>query len=301
MTSSPSIAIENLTKSFKRVTAVKDVSFEVRPGEVFGFLGPNGAGKTTALRCLLGFIRPTAGSLRINGSDVPAQLEDALEDVGYVPGEVGFWPWLTGRQCLEYLASLHPRAATRRGELIDRFELSSSDLDRPIRAYSRGMRQKIALVQAFQHSPTIAIMDEPTEGLDPRMQDRFLQMIREFRDGGGTVLMSSHILAEVEAVADRVGIIRKGSLVAVGPLDSIASVRDRHCTVVLREGLDPSQALSIAGVSHLTVLAEGRARFRFAGDIALLVGHLAQLDIADLTIEPPNLSDAFLAFYGDES
>lgn len=295
------LRVEHLTKRYRNVAAAEDVTFDVHAGEVFGFLGPNGAGKTTTLRCALGFIRATSGSVSILGKPIPERLSDALEHVGYLPGDVGYWPWLTGEQTLDHLASLHPHPPVDRASLLDRFELSARDLGRPVRAYSRGMRQKLALVQAFQHRPQLAILDEPTEGLDPLMQDRFLELARELRDEGRTVLMSSHILAEVEAIADRVGIIRKGRLVALGTPREIAPDRRRRCVVEFQNPTDLTLLQSIDGVSDLTGLSDTRYHFLFSGDVPELMATIMSRGITDVTIEPPSLTESFMGFYEEES
>jgi ABC-2 type transport system ATP-binding protein len=210
------LEIYDLRKLYGDVVAVDGVSLTVEEGEAFGYLGPNGSGKTTTIRCLLGLVTPTEGELRVLGRRVDHDLQGILAEVGYLPGEFGLWPSMTGAEVMEYLGDLHPGPPRRRRELCERFDLSEADLGRQVRFYSRGMKQKVGIVQAFQHDPHLVILDEPTEGLDPVMKDRFLSLLQEHTADGGTLFLSSHILSEVELATDRVSILRKGTMVRVG-------------------------------------------------------------------------------------
>jgi ABC-2 type transport system ATP-binding protein len=192
------IEVEGLVKRYGRKVAVDGVSLSVPDGQAFGYVGPNGAGKTTTIRCMLGFVRPSAGQVRILGHDVATDLNAVLAEVGHLPGEFGLWPQMTGDECLDYLGALQRRPLVRRRGLCDRLELSRAELRRQVRMYSRGMKQKIGIIQAFQHEPRVLVLDEPTEGLDPVMKDRFVGLLAEHRQAGGTVFLSSHILSEVE-------------------------------------------------------------------------------------------------------
>jgi ABC-2 type transport system ATP-binding protein len=293
------IEIQNLVKRYGRKLAVDEVSLSVREGETFGYLGPNGAGKTTTIRCILGLITPTAGAIRVLGHDVRRELGAVLGQVGYLPGEFNLWPQLTGEDCLEYLGSLHPRPPVRRNELCDRFELSKADLKRQVRLYSRGMKQKVGIIQAFQHRPPLAMMDEPTEGLDPLMKERFVDLLGEHRRTGGTTFLSSHILSEVEETADRVGVIRAGRLVRVGAADDLTGERIRHCTVVLKEPLADRSRLSLPGVSAFE--GDGtRFRFEYRGDMQPLIEALATLPVQEFLSEPESLAEAFFEVYAGE-
>jgi ABC-2 type transport system ATP-binding protein len=293
------IEIRNLVKQYRRKLAVDDVSLSVREGETFGYLGPNGAGKTTTIRCILGLINPSAGSIEVMGHDVRRELGAVLGLVGYLPGEFNLWPQLTGEECLDYLGSLHPRPPERRRELCDRFELSKADLKRQVRLYSRGMKQKVGIVQAFQHRPPLAIMDEPTEGLDPLMKERFVEVLAEHREGGGTTFLSSHILSEVEETADRVAVIRGGRLVRVGAADDLTGERVRHCTVVLKDPHSDASRLSLPGVSSFE--GDGtRFRFEYRGDMEPLIQVLATLPVQEFLAEPESLAEAFFEVYGGE-
>jgi ABC-2 type transport system ATP-binding protein len=293
------IEIQDLVKRYGPKVAVDEVSLSVREGETFGYLGPNGAGKTTTIRCMLGLIAPTAGAILVKGHDVRRELSKVLELVGYLPGEFNLWPQLTGEECLEYLGSLHPRPPVRRAELCERFELSKADLKRQVRLYSRGMKQKVGIIQAFQHRPPLAIMDEPTEGLDPLMKERFVGLLAEHRRDGGTTFLSSHILSEVEETADRVAVIRAGRLVLVGAADDLTGERVRHCTVILKEPIPDPSRLSLPGVSAFE--GDGtRFRFEYRGDMQPLIEVLATLPVQEFLAEPESLAEAFFEVYGGE-
>ena len=207
---------ENLTKHYGRVVGLEGLDLEVRAGEVLGYLGPNGAGKTTTIRLLLGLIRPTAGSARIFGMDVQDEKLAVHARVSYVPGEATLWPSLTGAQTLHLLAKMHGETDVGyRDELVRRFDFDPS---RKVRTYSKGNRQKINLIAALATRADLLIMDEPTAGLDPLMEQAFRQSVLEARDNGQTVFLSSHVLSEVEALCDRVAILRAGRLVEIGTL-----------------------------------------------------------------------------------
>jgi len=290
------IEIRELAKRYGDKDALGGVSLEVEEGETFGYLGPNGAGKTTTIRCMLGLISPTSGAIRLLGRDVATDLQGALTDVGYLPGEFNLWPQTTGRECLEYLGSLHPRPPAERAELLDRFELSASDLDRHVRLYSRGMKQKVGIIQAFQHAPRLVVLDEPTEGLDPLMKERFVELLARHRAEGGTTFLSSHILSEVEEATTRVAVIRAGRLVKVGATADLTGERIRECTLVLKEPLADPSVLSVPGVEDLEE-RDGAYRFRFRGDMEALMRVLGRLAVQEFLCEPEHLSETFFEVY----
>lgn len=295
----PAVEIRNLSKRYGRVEAVSELSLSVSEGESFGYLGPNGAGKTTTIRCMLGFIGPSAGTIELFGRDSRRHRAEVLARIGYLPGEFGLWPAMTGSDHLAYLGRLHPAPPRARAALCERFELSKSDLGRQVRYYSRGMKQKLGLIQAFQHEPELIMLDEPTEGLDPVMQERFLGLVREHRNRGGTVFMSSHILSEVQDASDRVGVIKKGRLVKVGPASDLTGARVRHCTLALRL---PARAgfLDVAGVENMTTNPEGtQLRFDFRGDMEPLIDRLAGAGVSEFLVEPESLTEAFFDIYGE--
>ena len=302
------IATSGLTKHYGRalpvhppgrphaavVRALDDLDIEVREGEIFGFLGPNGAGKSTMIRLLLGFLHPTAGRASVLGLDTVRDSVAIRSRVGYLPGGIAFWDGLTGERLLDELAAMSGRAPARRAELVDRLELSPATLRRPVRDYSRGMRQKLGVIQALQHDPELAILDEPTEGLDPLMQHQFYAILEELRTAGRTIFFSSHVLSEVERVCDRVAIVRQGRLVALEDIPTLLARRKRNVEIRL-EGPAP-QLDGVPGVSDVRV-ADGRLSCRLEGDVAPFLAAISGLVIHDLTIEPARLEEAFLEFY----
>jgi len=276
------------------VHALEDISISVREGVIFGFLGPNGAGKTTLIRLLLGLLHPTAGRASVLGCDIAVDSVAIRRRVGYLPGGVALHDSLSGEEQLDYMAELSGRPAARRGDLVDRLELSQRTLRRQVRHYSRGMRQKIGIIQALQHDPELAILDEPTEGLDPLMQRAFYGVLEDLRAEGRTIFLSSHVLSEVERVCDRVAIIRQGRLVALEDVADLLARRKRHVEMRL-PGLVP-RLDGVPGVS--AVVASGdRVTCRLEGDVGPFLQAITGFPIADLTIEPAHLEEAFLELY----
>ncbi len=215
--------IENLVRDYGGGEGVFDVSFHVDQGEAFGFLGPNGAGKTTTIRHLMGFLKPKSGSCTINGLDCWRERDKVQARLGYIPGEISFFEDISGAEFLKFIAQYRGIGSqTRKEDLLERFEL---DPKSKIKKMSKGMKQKLGIVAAFMHDPDILILDEPTSGLDPLMQNRFIDLVAEEKKQGKTILMSSHMFEEVERTCDRIGIIRKGRMVAV---DAAAALRERH-------------------------------------------------------------------------
>ena len=293
------IETRGLTKRYGHVTAtpaLADLDLDVRPGEIFGFLGPNGAGKSTAIRLLLGFLRPTAGSATVFGHDLGHGSVEIRRQVGYLPGGIAFWDGLTGERLLDELSALSGRRPVRRAELLERLELGPATLRRQVRDYSRGMRQKLGIVQALQHDPDLAILDEPTEGLDPLMQRSFYDVLDDLRAAGRTIFFSSHILSEVERVCDRVAIIRQGRLVALEDVASLIARRKRN--VELRVVGPPPDLRDVPGVSDVRVDGE-LVTCRIDGDVGPFLAALRASHVLDLTIEPARLEEAFLEFYED--
>jgi ABC-2 type transport system ATP-binding protein len=290
---SPAIRVDGLTKRFGHVLAVDDLSMTVAPGEVFGFLGPNGAGKSTTIRLLVGLIRPTAGSAAIFGCAAD-DVRRSHRHIAYVPADVALWPALTGAEILELLGCVGLGVdAAYRDELVDRFDL---ELDKPARTYSTGNRQKVALVAAFATRAPLLILDEATSGLDPLMEQEFRGCVTEARERGQTVFLSSHKLAEVEALCDRVAILRAGRLVEI---DGIADLRRLRRTVVevSYRGVQPSLG-NIAGVSSIQRLDGDRLRFSLTGPPVDALRALATADITALVVHEPTLEEIFLDYYG---
>jgi ABC-2 type transport system ATP-binding protein len=235
----PAISIRGLTKRYGPLTALKDLNLDIEPGEVFGFLGLNGAGKTTTIRLLLDLLRPTSGQAFIFGYDCRMAGLDARARIGYLPGELGFYLDLTGLETLDFLAGLNrqPVDKRHRQELCDRLELPQSDLRRRLRQYSTGMKRKLGIIQAFQTNPPLLILDEPTEGLDPLMQEAFYRLLSDVKRAGATVFMSSHVLSEVERVCDRIALLRKGEMVLLSSVRESRRLAPRRVCVSFSENV----------------------------------------------------------------
>jgi ABC-2 type transport system ATP-binding protein len=287
------IHVENLTKSYGKTLALDKVDLEVEQGEVFGFIGPNGAGKTTTLRILLGLLHKNAGHVSVLGADPWRDAVALHRRLAYVPGDVSLWPNLSGGEVIDLLGRLRGGFdQSRRDELLERFKF---DPTKPCRTYSTGNRQKVALIAAFISDVELFILDEPTLGLDPLMEAVFRDCIAEVRQAGKTVLLSSHILAEVEALCDRISIINEGTIVESGTLAEL-----RHLT---RISVSVETARPVTGLSELpgvhNVRVDGaRAHFTVdAGAINRVMEHLTPFDALSLTSAPPTLEDLFLRHY----
>lgn len=290
----PVINITGLTKHYGHVQALTDLTLQVEPGEIFGFLGPNGAGKSTTIRTLLGFLHATSGSATVLGLDVRDESVEIRRRCGYLPAGISFYDSMTGRDALRYLADLQGCPTPRREELCDRMQLSAADLRRRVRDYSRGMRQKLGVIQALQHDPELAIMDEPTEGLDPLMQQAFYGILEDVRAAGRTVFFSSHVLPEVERVCNRVAIIRGGRLMALQTLEELLGRRKRKVTMRWR-GTMPD-VTQVPGLADLEIHGDA-AVATLLGDVGPFLRVVGVSSLIDLTIEPASLEEAFLDFY----
>ncbi len=288
------VRIDHLTKRFGHIVAVDDLSLAVEPGEVFGFLGPNGAGKSTTIRMLLGLIRPSAGSALIFGFSA-GDVGHSHQYLAYVPADVALWPALTGAEILELLGNVGPRIdIDYRTELVERFQL---DLNRPGKAYSTGNRQKVALVAAFATRAPLLVLDEPTSGLDPLMEREFRRCVLEARERGQAIFLSSHQLSEVEAVCDRVAILRTGRLVEVA---TIADLRQLRRTVVEVSFRGDRPVLdNIPGVTNVARLVGNRLQFSLAGPPAPALRSLAMAEVTALAMREPTLEEIFLDYYGE--
>ena len=288
-----SIRIEGLVKNFGRTRALDGLDLTVRTGEVHGFLGPNGAGKTTTLRVLLGLLRADGGTARLLGGDPWSQATELHRRLAYVPGDVTLWPNLSGGEVIDLLGRLRGGLDDkRRNELLERFDL---DPRKKGRAYSKGNRQKVALVAALASDVELLLLDEPTSGLDPLMEDVFRQVIREERHKGRTVLLSSHILAEVEALCDRVTIIREGRAVETGTLAEL-----RHLTGVSiqAELAAPADGLARVPGVHDLQAQNGQVRFRVdPGALEAALRELTSAGVRSLVSQPPTLEELFLRHY----
>ena len=292
--SAPVIEVRQLTKSFGTTTALDGFDLVVRRGEVSGFLGPNGAGKTTTIRVLLGLIRADSGTATVLGRDPWVDAVDLHPRVAYVPGDVALWPTLSGGETLDLLARMHGDVDLRRQErLVERFDL---DPTKKVRAYSKGNRQKVALVAALSTDAELFLLDEPTSGLDPLMEAAFRDEVAGLRERGATVLLSSHILGEVERLCDSVTIIRDGRAVEAGNLAELRHLT--RSTVTLRARGDVGSLRATDGV-HDLVLDGDRVTFQVdAHRSAEVLTVLSGLDVVDITWEPASLEDLFLRHYG---
>ena len=280
------------------VRALEDLSIEVHEGEIFGFLGPNGAGKSTMIRLLLGYLHPSAGSASVLGLDIVRQSVEIRARTGYLPGGIALYDTMSGEALLDYLGDLTGRPPARRRELCDQLEMSDATLRRQVRDYSRGMRQKIGIIQSLQHDPELAILDEPTEGLDPLMQRAFYAILDDLRAAGRTIFFSSHVLSEVERLCDRVAIVRRGRLVALENVEALLARRKRN--VEMRVDGAPPSLDGVPGVSAIEVKGDGLVTCHLEGDVGPFLAALRDVLVVDLTIEPAHLEEAFLELYHDE-
>jgi ABC-2 type transport system ATP-binding protein len=292
----PIIEIKGLTKSYGGKRGIVDVSLDVAEGEVFGFLGPNGAGKTTTIRLLMALLHADAGSARIAGLDCWQQSVEIKRLIGYVPGEPSLDPNLTGGQILEYFG--HLRGGVERAYLKQLIERLDLDPNRKFRQYSTGNKRKVVLIQAFMHRPRVLILDEPTSGLDPLNQQEFDGMVREARDEGRTVLLSSHVLSEVEKTCTRVGIIREGRLVKVGDIADLKDIKRYEITISFAKAVPAGAFEKLDGVVEVETLNSGSAvRLAMQGAADAVIKAAARYPVVSLTSYEPSLEDIFLRFY----
>jgi len=297
LSGSPAISIRGLTKRYGTLMAVDHLDLEVLPGEVFGFLGLNGAGKTTTIRILLDLLRPTSGNAAVFGHDCQSDSLKARTDVGYLPGEMGVYSDSTGREMLSFWERIGGKKVSpeHRHNLLERFELSDRDLSRKLREYSTGMKRKLGLIQAFQTDPLLLILDEPTEGLDPLMQESFYELLMDVRNRGRTVFMSSHVLPEVERVCDRIAVLRKGKVVLLSSVEVARKLASRRVRVTFqRETSVPAQLPAgyemIDAKPHTWTL-------RVTGPLGSLPSFLKTLPVADLAVEEAKLEDVLVKYY----
>ncbi len=297
MAEGPVIELSGLTKDYGRGRGVFDVSFAVRRGEVFGFLGSNGAGKTVTMRNLMGFIRPDAGAVRIEGLDCFAERARIQRGLGYLPGEIACMDEMTGTAFLEFMARMKGlRDRSRMRELVDYFEL---DAARRIRKMSKGTKQKVGLVCAFMARPDILLLDEPTSGLDPLMQSRFIDLVLAEKERGATIMLSSHLFEEVERTCDRVAFIRAGRLAAVEDMDDVRRSRKRVFTATFAD----AAACGRYRAAHPGAAAAGEAAVEVsvAGSMDAFVKDLAAYPVADLAAREQSLEELFMHLYGADS
>jgi ABC-2 type transport system ATP-binding protein len=299
MSESSALLTRGLTKSYGSFLALRGVDLEVRRGEIFGFLGPNGAGKTTTIRCLLDLIRPSGGTLRVLGIDPQADPVAVRARVGYLPGELRLEDNLTAEGQLRYFNAL------RRGKadwgfvcrLAERLDL---DLQRPIKNFSKGNKQKVGVVQALMHRPELLLLDEPTSGLDPLIQQEVLGLIGEARAAGASVFFSSHVLSEVQEIAERVAILRRGEVVEVAETQTLIHRAMRRVRVRFQQQQDSIVLARLPGVKLLSRDGKGSLLMQVEGEMDKLIKALAAFPVSDFETERPSLEEIFLAYYADD-
>jgi ABC-2 type transport system ATP-binding protein len=290
------IHTENLTHSYGARRGISDVTLKIRAGEIFGFLGPNGAGKSTTIRCLLGFLKPKQGQVRVFGQDAWTASAAIKRDVGYVPGDVRLYPWFTLRKAIRIVEGIRGGRYLANGmRLAERFRLEP---DLAVRKMSRGNRQKLALILALVHHPQLVILDEPTSGLDPLMQDELAHQLRELSAAGHTVFFSSHTLSEVEALCSRVAVVRGGRIVADEPLQQMKARAPRAVSVTLNEG---QVADDVEWPAYLELVSchARQCEFRMTGFADRFVQWAGQQQFSDVAISQPSLEVLFRRYYDE--
>jgi len=286
------IEVTNLTKFYGKSRGIIDVSFAEEEGEIFGFIGPNGAGKSTTIRLLLSLIHPTSGSAKVFGKDVTRYGPELRRDIGYLPSEVYYYEGMKVIDLLKYSASFYDRDCTQR--IKDLSDLMELELNRRISDLSYGNKKKVGIVQGLLHSPKLLFLDEPTAGLDPLMQRKFFNLIREENARGVTVFFSSHILGEVQRLCTRVGIIREGKIVEISNIRALQQNNYKKVRVTA-EGLDPA-AFELPGVTNMQT-EDGTLNFFFKGDVNAVLQKISALQVEDVSIEEPTLEEIFMHYY----
>lgn len=282
------IETNNLTKYYGKIKGVEDLTLSVKKGEIFGFLGPNGAGKTTTIRTLLGYLYPTSGSATIFGRNIEEDIVEIKREVAYIPGDLNIYGYMTGKEFLDYFAALRNREMTLLDELLKIFNVP---LDRKLKGYSRGMKQKIGIIQAFMDDPEMVIMDEPTLGLDPLLQQKFYDFLIKQKNRGKTMFLSSHILSEVDRVCDRVGIIKDGNLIALEDVETLKSKRGKIIRLKIKEKPE-----SFNGPKDMKI-KNGWIEFIALDDIDSWIKTFSKYTIQDLVINDFSLEDIFIHYY----
>ncbi len=290
------IQVTDLSKVYSNGKGVFDLDFQVAEGEVFGFLGPNGAGKTTTIRMLLGFTNPTKGKSSINGLDARTKTEDIQKFLGYVPGEIAFFDNMTGTEFLDFMNRMRgSNGNSRQKELIDLLELETKGR---IRKMSKGMKQKLGLVAAFMHDPSVLILDEPTSGLDPLMQKRFIELILQEKKRGKTILMSSHLFDEVERTCERTAIIREGVIVAKERIDELKKTLKKSYIVTFEEASDVERIKN--SPLDYKLLEDRKVEIQIEEDYQTMLSVLSNCKVTDLDARKKTLEDIFIKYYSKE-
>jgi ABC-2 type transport system ATP-binding protein len=301
---SPAIRTTELSKRYGSHTALHGLDLTIEPGSVFGLIGPNGAGKTTTLRLLLDIIRPTTGTARVLGEDPRTGGPTLRRRIGFVPGELRLEGRVKGRALLNHFADISGPVAP--GAIDTIAERLGLDLTRQVRQLSKGNKQKLGLVQAFMHSPELLVLDEPTSGLDPLVQREFMAMVREARDNGQTVLLSSHVLSEIQQTADVVAVLSAGRVVAEGPVESLRLASIRRVRAGLADTTEDAVRTALGKLTHLRDLEVStigdvvRLTATVNGDIDAVVKEIARHRVVDLAVEEPDLEESVLSLYGGD-
>jgi ABC-2 type transport system ATP-binding protein len=297
MRNAPVIETVNLSKRYGRgKQALDHLSLTVQPGEIFGYLGPNGAGKTTTIRILLDLIRPTGGEAKLFGEDVRRQAVALHRRIGFLPGELNLWKGLTGREVMQYMARVRGQTDWRYADQV--CERLKFDPSLRVRSYSTGNKRKLGLVLALMHRPELLILDEPSSGLDPLMQQTFNELMLETKADGRTVFLSSHVLSEVQAICDRAAILNDGQLRTVSTVEALTRSHVRLVSLKLKGGGGAALLRGVPGLSEVRE-ADGHIHLRLSGDFDPLLKALAGTYVEDMRVEEPSLEDIFLGFYGN--
>lgn len=287
------IVINNLTKYYGKSRGIIDVSFNVEAGEIFGFIGPNGAGKSTTIRTLLGLIKPTSGTAFIFGKNCFTDGKEILKDVGYLPSEVFYYDGMKVIDLLKYSASFYKKDCTKR--IYELAEIMDLDLNKKIEELSFGNKKKVGIVQGLLHEPKLIILDEPTSGLDPLMQQKFFELIKQENQKGVTVLLSSHILSEVQKLCNRVAIIKEGRIIKIETIENLRG--ENYKRIIIETDTDLLlDYFNIDGVNDFTINNHTYS-FLYKGDINIIIKKLAMLNIKNITIHEPDLEEIFMHYY----
>jgi len=291
------IEIKNLTKNYGKFRGIIDVNFNVEKGEIFGFIGPNGAGKSTTIRTLLSLIYPTSGSAEIFGKDCIECASEIAKEVGYLPSEVFYYDKMRVIDLLKYSASFYKKDCSKRiNELAEILDL---DLKKKIDDLSFGNKKKVGIVQTLLHEPKLIILDEPTSGLDPLIQQKFFELLLEENKKGATILLSSHVLSEVQRLCDRVAIIKEGKIIKLEKMSDLTENNYKKFKIVTKEAVG-KEYFELAGISNLKIEGEN-VNFLFKGNINLIMKKLSDVEISNIWIEEPSLEEIFIHYYEKES
>jgi ABC-2 type transport system ATP-binding protein len=290
------IEIKNLTKSYGKARGIIDVSFSVEEGEIFGFIGPNGAGKSTTIRTLLSLIYPTSGSAEIFGKDCIKFAPEIAKEIGYLPSEVFYYDKMKVIDLLNYSASFYKKDCSKR--IKDLAEIMDLDLKKRIEDLSFGNKKKVGIVQALLHEPKLIILDEPTSGLDPLMQQKFFDLLMEENKKGATILLSSHVLSEVQRLCSRVAIIKEGKIIKVEKMSNLTENNYKKFKLEMKSDFDKNH-FNIRGVSSLEI-EDNTLSFLFKGNVNLIMKKISEVEISNVWIEEPSLEEIFMHYYEKE-